>query len=769
MPTMFINDKKVEFEKDAQSVLDVARSAGIYIPTLCDHSELEAYGGCRLCLIEVDGWRGYSAACTTPPKEGMVVRTETDDLLKMKRNILQLILREHPSACLVCFEWPACLEYRTESHKAGAVTGCNTCPNRDICELREVVEHLEIKDLDYRPFYKSVPLERSDPFFDRDYNLCVLCARCVRVCDEVRGTNAITFSQRGHNTRVDTAFGSSHLESGCWFCGACVDVCPTGALMPRMTKWTGIPDSEEETTCVLCGMGCQTRLDVKWERIMGSSPGSREKEPNNGHMCVLGRFCIPPLVNAHDRIRYPYVKREGDYIPVSWDDAISEVAKILTEAESKRVGFLGSPHMSSESAYLFTKLARAGVKTPNLDFQGSDFPALIHKELFRDQYFNRILPLDALEDMNWIISVGGDFVKTHQVVAKAVYKSAKKGMPLIVLDEVGNNLQRWSTEYIPTAFRNIQKLLTDLADQKAKLTGVDSEQTKRLLDLTKSGKGAILVGPRILESSDPHLALRSLVRLAGEDGLLLPLYPLGNEAGVIKAGLRPEMLPGPSSVTVKEATEAVEKKWGPGDYSDGLHLIEMRERAKKGQLDVLYVAEGSISFEGFEKVPTIIYQSPYPSEWSDAAAVILPAAAFTEENGTFVNFELRNLKLKQVVDHPGEAREDWQIFAAIAKKMNLNGFSYANAEEIWEELLRFSRNIEVGGQAQRPSWKPASKEKNDWYPRYRGATLPERIADLATFIEFLPNRDRVVTEDTLEDLFKRLESKQGSQKKEVPQ
>ncbi|MFX1266110.1 MAG: molybdopterin-dependent oxidoreductase, partial [Promethearchaeota archaeon] len=734
MPTMFIDGKKKDFDKESRSVLDVVRSAGIRMPTLCNHPELEAYGGCRMCLVEIEGWKGFVTACTTTPQDGMVVKTDSEELTKMKRNIIQLIIKEHPSACLVCFEWPDCLKYRHESYRAGAVTGCNTCPNRETCELREVVEHLDIKDIDYGPDYKEVPVERNDPFFDRDYNLCILCARCVRVCDEVRGTGAITLSQRGHETRVDTAFGNSHIDSGCWFCGACIDVCPTGALMPRMTKWVGTPDSEVETTCVLCGVGCQTRLDEKWERVMGSGPGSANKPPNHGHMCVLGRFCIPSMVNAPDRIKVPFLRREDEYIPVSWDDALDEVSKILVEADAEKVGFLGSPHMSSESAYLFSKLARTGIRTSNVDFQGSDFAALIHKELAREQDFARIRSLDYLETVDWVISIGGDFAKTHQVVAKQVYSVIKKGVPLIVIDEVGTNLRRWATEHVNIQPKKIQPILSQLAEHKASLRGVDRKQAERILTITKSGKGAVLVGQRILESKEPGLALRALIRLAGADGAIFPLFPWGNEAGVVKAGLRPEMLPGPSSITAKKAQVSVKKSWGKGNFKDGLNLTEMRQKAKKKHLDVLYVADGSISLEGFEKVPTIIYQSPYPSQWMNVASVVLPSTTFAEENGTFVNLEMKPLKIKSVVKAPGTAREDWRIFADIGKRLGAYGFGYSKADEIWDELLLFTRTMTVGKQSQRASWKPASSKMSEWYPMYRGAILPERIQDLASFI-----------------------------------
>ncbi|MFX1481555.1 MAG: molybdopterin-dependent oxidoreductase [Promethearchaeota archaeon] len=749
---MTIDGRKVAYDEKAKSVLEVARSSGTQIPTLCDHSELEPYGGCRMCLVEIEGLRGYVASCTTPPKDGMVVTTHSDELIKMKRNILQLVLREHPSACIVCYEWPGCLKYRTEMHRAGAVTGCNTCPNRESCELREVAELLDIRELEYQPSYKTIPIERNDPFFDRDYNLCILCGRCVRVCDEVRGTSAITFAERGHVTRVNTAFGSSHLDSGCWFCGACVDVCPTGALSPRMTKWIGTPDESTETTCVLCGVGCQTKLDIKWGRVMGSGPGRKENGPNNGHMCVLGRFCIPSLVNAPDRLKTPLVKQDGTDVPVTWEDALTEVSRVLKETDPKRIGFLGSPHMSSESAYLFHKIARVGVKSANVDFQGSDFAFFITNEIEVGSK-----TLDDLDDFDWIMSIGGDFVKTHQVVAKRVYDVVKKGKPLIVVGEVGLNLKRWAEEYIPIPAKKIPSLIEKLSAHDTKITGLNAAQAQRLVELTKKGKGAILIGPRVLEVQDPSGLLRALVMLAGKNGVQFPMFPLGNEAGVIKAGLRPEMLPGPSSVSMKDSKSIIEREWGGGNTSDGLHLVEMREKARRGEIDVLYVADGSISMNGFEKVPTIIYQSPFPSEWEKLASVTLPSVTFAEENGTFVNLEMTPLKLKSVGKPPGLAKEDWQIFMELGKRISAKGFDYKGPEQVWEELSRFTHNIKIGGMKTRLSWKPASKEKNDWYPRYRGATLAERIQDLATLIDSLPKRDRPISDESLDKLIKRLE------------
>ncbi|MHA1902929.1 MAG: molybdopterin-dependent oxidoreductase [Candidatus Thorarchaeota archaeon] len=760
MGIVHINSKKITFT-EGQSILDIAQSAKIYIPTLCDHPELEPHGGCRMCLVEVKGERSFVTACTSMARDGMEITTETDELMDMKRTILQLLLKEHPSACIVCDIQDDCEKYRPESMKHGRVTGCTTCPNRQFCELKEVAAYIGIKDLEFDPYYKKVHVERNDPFFDRDYNLCILCARCYRVCEDVRGTGAICFSQRGHETRVDTAFGNSHIESGCWFCGACIDVCPTGSLYPRLTKWTGIPDSKVETTCMLCGHGCQVELDVKWNRVMGSRPGAQTSPPNNHHLCVLGRFCIPSLINAPDRLRNPQLKKDGVLSPVSWEQAIDNTARLLQETPPERIAFLGGPHLTSESAYLMQKLARVAVKTQNVDFRGSDFPALIHKELARDQDFARIQTLDEIDGVDWIISLGGDFVKTHQVAAKLVYKAVKNDTPLFSFGKVGNNLNRWSTENITADLSSCIDIIIKLAEHKESLPGISDEIAQNLVTVTSQGRGAIIFGTGIMELEDPSRALRALVRLAGEKGVLYPLYDIGNEAGVIKAGLRPDMLPGPASMSDDKAREKIEKKWKT-KLQDGLSLIEAREKAEKGEIDLLYITDGSIPTDGFEKVPQIIFQSPYPSDWLNLASVVLPSASFVEESGTFVSQELRNLKLQKVVSAPGEAKEDWVIFSSLAKKLDTKGFEFKTSDDVWDELTRFSRGIEVGGQAGRPSWIPASKGENDWNPKYRGAVLAERIQDLAVFINALPSRDVPAIKKEFEDIVKELEQERAA-------
>jgi predicted molibdopterin-dependent oxidoreductase YjgC len=355
--TMRIDGKTVSFSP-GETILDVARRSGIYIPTLCARADLPSIGSCRLCIVKVEGIRGHVTSCTTPAEPDMVVTTNSDDIEKLRRGILELILSEHPSACLVCPIRETCEKFNAPSSKTGRVTGCNMCPNRDTCELRQLVEYLGLQEIRYPLLYKGFPLERDDPFMDRDYNLCILCGRCIRVCQENLGLSAISFIRRGHETKVGTSFEKLHVDGNCVFCMHCVDVCPTGALTVRGSKWYGYPDRETPTTCILCERGCELVIDTKWNKVMGAHP-IRDMNIGAREYCVKGRCCLPPLFNSTDRLKYPAIRRDdGKIIYTDWAHAIPHVANLIAQYRPDEVAVLCSMSLTDESIFALHEFAR---------------------------------------------------------------------------------------------------------------------------------------------------------------------------------------------------------------------------------------------------------------------------------------------------------------------------------------------------------------------------------------------------------------------------
>jgi NADH dehydrogenase/NADH:ubiquinone oxidoreductase subunit G len=243
-----------------QSVLDAASRAGIYVPTLCHLENLEPYGGCRLCVVEVEDMKGTPTACTTPIVPGMVIRTNSPELQKLRKEILEFTLSEHPFTCLVCKDKKECTDFMHTTRKVSTITGCNFCTSNGDCELQELVDFLELEDMKFPITYRGIPPVHDNPFYSLDYNLCILCGRCVRICNEERNSHVLAFVDRGNTSIVGTAFSESQAEAGCEFCGACVDVCPTGSISERMGKWRGMPDNAVKTACVICPIA---RLHVK--------------------------------------------------------------------------------------------------------------------------------------------------------------------------------------------------------------------------------------------------------------------------------------------------------------------------------------------------------------------------------------------------------------------------------------------------------------------------------------------------------------------------
>ena len=310
------------------TVLDAARKVGIEIPTICDHKDLTPYGACRMCIVEIEGVRGYPTSCTTPAAQGMTVWTHTEDLTVLRNRVLELMLSGHPNSCLVCPHRELCETYRPRPGKAGRTTRCGFCSNRDECRVRGMAIEAGAREMDLPVLYSAHQLERDDPFMDRDYNLCILCGRCWRICEKIHGAPAISIVNRGKWARLGTAFNKSHVLSGCTFCGSCIDICPTGSLTDRYARWYGKPEEEKVSVCTLCPEGCSIVLQSNNGKTVAAKMTAFEPDAS---LCAAGRFAFVQLANSPERLARCALRTNGDQVPVDWDEAIEDVAADLSK------------------------------------------------------------------------------------------------------------------------------------------------------------------------------------------------------------------------------------------------------------------------------------------------------------------------------------------------------------------------------------------------------------------------------------------------------
>ena len=415
------------------TLLEAARASGIFVPSLCDHPGLDPYAACRLCLVEVKGRKGLVPACSTAAEEGMEVVVSSPDLQALRKGILELILAEHPHACLICDEKPSCDDLKSTIRKTGEVTGCVLCPANGRCELQRVVDAMGLALVPYPSRRRPGEVRRDDPFIDRDNSLCILCGRCVRVCQEVRGASVLTFVSRGSETVIGTALDRRLLESGCRFCGACVDVCPTGSLTERASRYDGPAEAESKSVCTLCGQGCALIVKTRAGRMAGSSPDP-DGPVNRGQACVKGRFLARTVLDHPRRILRPLVRESGSLHEASWEEALALAASRLGAFPPRGVSFAGSAQSSCEDLFVLLDLAKA-IGAPTAAGPWSRSAAAGLKELGRSA--GRALPLNFrmsdIDAAGTIVVVGEDLAATQPIVGLHVHRAAVRGASVIAV------------------------------------------------------------------------------------------------------------------------------------------------------------------------------------------------------------------------------------------------------------------------------------------------------------------------------------------------
>lgn len=342
---LFINDVPVLVSADS-TVLEAVRQAGIDIPTLCNHAHLTGTGSCRLCVVEIEGARNLPASCVQPVAEGMRVHTDSDRVVNARKDILRLMIANHPLDCL-------------------------TCESAGSCQLQDYCYRYGIDTTPYEGEVSNRQVMDCNPFIQRDYRKCILCGKCVRACAEIQGNFAIDFAGRGFASEIAAPYGEELEGGGCTFCGHCLDMCPTGALQAKVGKGQGRVWEKQlvKTTCTFCGVGCSLYLEVKDGRVVGVAPDF-EGVVNKGHLCVKGRFGWD-FIHSPKRLKTPLVRKDGVLQPASWEEALNKVAatlgRVKEESGADSIGFLSSARCTNEENYLVQKLARAVVGTNNID------------------------------------------------------------------------------------------------------------------------------------------------------------------------------------------------------------------------------------------------------------------------------------------------------------------------------------------------------------------------------------------------------------------
>jgi formate dehydrogenase alpha subunit len=666
------------------TILEAARSLGIEIPTLCYLPRLDPYAACRVCLVEVRGSKNPVTACATPLTDGMEIVTNSAAVRTLRREVLDLILSEHPSACLLCAEKPTCDESKSTIRKAGEPTGCVLCPADGRCDLQRVVAAVGMTGMTHPLSFRGSEIRRDDPFIDRDDNLCILCGRCVRVCHEIRGADVLAFIGRGNRMSIGTSVGKTLLEAGCQFCGACVDVCPTGALTERAVRYAPRFDENRPFVCGLCGQGCVLGLHLREGRPVEVRP---ENGPvNDGQACVKGRFVVRDLLSHPRRITRPLVRKEGVLIETGWEEALAAAGRGLADHRGD-VAAVISAQDSCEDLWalglLFRDVLRA--RTIEIAEEGGRSPFGFPTDAFGPGVVPSPVRADRLERAQAFVVLEEPISQTAPMFGLAMHRALRQGARLAVVGTGDYCFDRCASLKIKAGPLEAGLLLLTLLrmmienDHGRSRSGMDgyesfrrtlsvllprsapdafSEKLEKLFKiLDKRKPAAWMFGPCFTTGPWGARNAAALFNLARwTDGFLVPIARAANTWGALEIA---DALKASSTST-------------PATVSAG-------GRA-------LFLAGPRPGFVRREE-SFVVALDAFLGDSAAQADVVLPRPIFLEQEGTFVNAEGRLQRSRAAVAPAGEIRPVRLIAADLARVLGSAAFpAFANADDALTSL-----------------------------------------------------------------------------------
>jgi formate dehydrogenase major subunit len=712
------------------SVMRASIEAGVNVPKLCATDSLEPFGSCRLCLVEIEGKRGYPASCTTPVEAGMRVRTQSDRLQALRRNVMELYISDHPLDCL-------------------------TCPANGDCELQDMAGVVGLREVRYgfdgANHLKDVK-DESNPYFTYDPSKCIVCNRCVRACEETQGTFALTIAARGFESRVAASQSQPFMESECVSCGACVAACPTATLVEKTVSFVGQPEHSVITTCAYCGVGCSFKAEMKGSEVVRMTP-HKNGLANEGHACVKGRFAWGYATHK-DRITKPMIRAKitDPWREVTWEEAIAHAASEFRRIQGKygrdSVGGITSSRCTNEETYLVQKLVRAAFGNNNVDTcarvchspTGYGLKTTIG-ESAGTQTFESVAHADV------IMIIGANPTDGHPVFGSRLKRRLREGAKLIVADprridlvdgphvkaayhlqlRPGTNVALINAiahtivteglladEFIaqrcePLAFEQWRAFIAqpeNSPEATAEVTGVPAALVREAARLyATGGNAAIYYGLGVTEHAQGSTAVMGIANLAmatgniGREGVgVNPLRGQNNVQGSCDMGSFPHELPGYRHIGGDEVRHQFERAWGvPLQSEPGLRIPNMFDAALDGSFKALYCqGEDIVQSDpdtqhvaaALTSMECIVVQDIFLNETAKYAHVFLPGSSFLEKDGTFTNAERRISRVRRVMP-PLAGYADWEVTLLLSRALGYE-MDYANPSEIMDEIARLT-------------------------------------------------------------------------------